>query len=446
MLKKPVITQPAKAITGTLAVAILLAGTRWGSYIGFAPLFLTDVLIALAVVDRVLGQKAQARQLNGIDRPHPGPIVAIFLAYVALRGLFSVDFAFSMAWLRDLTPFLYAVLAFLSASALARSTKTEQLKTMKFLWWALVAHLVWVAAVVFSGVETSAFPRFPGAAVPVFTLRPDVDVAVIGVTAGLAVRRILLGERRKVSILLLAACLATTTQFGSRAGLISVAISMAAGLLIAFSSLPKGGSKRVLIVLLIPVIALAGFAGLAQTTAGERLIASTLATSTSNAHERNAQGTQQAREMSWDGIIQWTMDDTSRALGGSGFGNDFLTESGVIQFLQGTDYIGVRSPHNWLVGVFARLGLIGVALAATILVMLVASVIRFRQRIGGNEMLSAASLIVLGFIPIALLGVVLESPFGAVPFWWAAGIVLALGRGATRPNRRDLASASRRRP
>lgn len=422
-----------KAITGTLAVALLLAATRWGSYIGFAPLFLTDVLIALAVIDRIVGDRHGRRgQLNAIDRKDPGLIVLLFLLLVAGRGLMSFDYAFSLPWLRDLTPFLYGVLAFASASALAKSTRAEQLKTMKYLWWALVAHLTWVAAIVFSGVDTDSFPRFPGAAVSLFTLRPDVDVAVIGVTAGLAVRRILLGERRKTALMLLAACLATATQFGSRAGLISVAVSMAVGLVVSYSSLRRGESKRTFIVLLVPVILFAGLAGFAQTTAGERLMASTLGVSTSDAHERNAQGTQQAREMAWGGIIDWTLADTSRALVGSGFGNDFLSESGVIEFLQGTDYTGVRSPHNWLIGVFARLGLIGVALAAGILFLLIRAVIRERQRIGGNELLSAASLLVLGFMPIALLGVVLEAPFGAVPFWWAAGIVLALGKAAPR--------------
>ena len=435
---------PVKALTGTLAVALLLAFTRWGSYIGIAPLFLTDVLIALAVLDRLHRNRQRIQPLEG-RRSYPGIIITLFLGLVVMRALTSAGFAFSMPWLRDVTPFLYAALAFLSAASIARAAADEQAKTMKYLWWALVAHLAWVSFVAFSGITTSTLPRFPGAAVPVLTLRPDVDVAVIGVTAGLALRRILLGHKRKLSVLLLTAALATAVQFESRAGLISVALSLSVALIVSYASLPKGASKKTVMVLLVPVALFAGLAGLAQTTAGERLIASTFGVSSSGAHERSAQGTQQAREMTWQGVIDWTMDDTSRALVGSGFGNDFLSQSGVLQFLQGTDYTGVRSPHSWLVGVFARLGLIGAALAGSILFLLARNVLRHRQKIGGNELTVTASLIVIGFMPVALLGVVLESPFGAVPFWWAAGIVLALS-GPSPKTRRRPGVASRHQP
>lgn len=446
---------PVKAITGTIAVALLLAFTRWGSYIGFAPLFLTDVLIALAVVDRMVGNTVSGpRPLKEGHRSTPGLLLSLFIGFVALRGLMSVEHIFTMDWIRDLVPFLYIALAFASASALARADNREQLKTVKCLWWALLAHLFWVAFVVFSGINTGSLPSFPRAAVPILTLRPDVDVAVLGITAGLLVRRILLGHRRKTSLLLLALTLAAVTQFATRAGLISVALCMVAALVITYSSLPKGAATRTMVVLLFPVLLTVGLAGLAQTTAGERLVASTLGLGGSAAHEVSAQGTQRAREMSWEGIIDWTMEDPVRALVGSGFGNNFLDQSGVLQFLQGTDYEGVRSPHNWLVGVFARTGIVGVTLATSVLLVLVRSVVRARRSIGGNELLMVASLIVLAFIPIALLGVVLESPFGAVPFWWAAGIVLSL-RGVAKADglrpvaklpMRPTASTPRRRP
>lgn len=424
-----------KALTGTLAVALLLAGTRWGSYIGAAPLFLTDVLIALALVDRVMGNKKHGvRELTGINRTNPGIILSLFLVYAIFRGLTSFEYGLSFQWLRDLTPLLYGGLAFASASALARSTPAERSKSMKYLWWALMLHLAWVSAIVFSGVSTNAFPRFPGAAVSIFTLRPDVDMAVIGVTAGLLVRRITLGKARKLSILALIVCLASVTQFGSRAGLIAVSLSMLTGLAVSYASLPKAAGKRVFISLLAPLLLMAGMAGLAQTSAGERLLASTFSTATTDAHELNAQGTQRAREKSWEGILDWGFGDPARAVFGSGFGNDFLSQSGVIQFLQGTDYSGVRSPHNWLLGIFARLGLVGVALASILLALLVLNIIKNRATIGTNELLTAASVIVVAFMPVALLGVVLESPFGAVPFWWAAGIVLAISGRSQAPS------------
>ena len=111
---------------------------------------------------------------------------------------------------------------------------------------------------------------------------------------------------------------------------------------------------------------------------------------------------------------------------GAGMGVDFLEESGTLHYLEGTEYTGVRSPHDYLIGSFARLGLVGVGLILAILVNLLHRMARFRRRIAEDELLMFAALTVIAMIPVASFGVVLEAPFGAVPFWWAAGLLLAL--------------------
>ena len=45
-----------QAVSGTFAVCLLLAGTKWASYLGSAPLFLTDTLLALAVFHHLVSQ------------------------------------------------------------------------------------------------------------------------------------------------------------------------------------------------------------------------------------------------------------------------------------------------------------------------------------------------------------------------------------------------------
>jgi O-antigen ligase len=117
---------------------------------------------------------------------------------------------------------------------------------------------------------------------------------------------------------------------------------------------------------------------------------------------------------------------------GSGFGNDFLEESGTKAFLEGTTYNNVRSPHNWFVGIYARMGVIGLGLIAAVVVQLVFIMWRNRVRIGSDPLLSMCALIILSILPVATLGVVLEAPFGAVPFFWAAGILMTLS-GPVRP-------------
>ena len=111
---------------------------------------------------------------------------------------------------------------------------------------------------------------------------------------------------------------------------------------------------------------------------------------------------------------------------GAGMGIDFLAASGTLQYLEGTDYIGVRSPHDYFVGSFARLGLIGLGLLLAVVLSLIRRAYSFRKRIADDELLTFAALTVFAILSVASFGVVLEAPFGAVPFWWAAGLLLAL--------------------
>lgn len=46
-----------QAVSGTVAVFLLLAGTKWASYLGSAPLYLTDALLTLAVVHRLASRQ-----------------------------------------------------------------------------------------------------------------------------------------------------------------------------------------------------------------------------------------------------------------------------------------------------------------------------------------------------------------------------------------------------
>lgn len=420
-----------QALTATLAIALMLAATRWGSYIGVAPLFLTDLLIAGAIVHRVLGNaKYGTQERIGGDSTKPGILITILLGYVVTRMLTSFDFAFGMDWLRDAMPFLYAALAFVSASSFARSTELDRKKTMKILWWALIAHLVWVSAIVWSGVDTSNFPSFPRATTPILSLRPDIDMAFLGVTAGLLLRRMIRRERRGWSFIGLALALATATQFGTRAGLISLAVALAAVYVLTFAAEQTGVERRRNMFFLAPVVLAIALAAVANTTGGERLFVSVMpgVIQSGNVHELSAAGTQAARELTWGGVTDWTLESGTRTIFGSGFGNNFLEQSGVLSFLQGTEYLGVRSPHSWIVGVFARMGIAGVVICSLIVLALLRKIVQERVRIGQDELLTTSALTIVAIIPVAMLGVVLESPFGAIPFWWFSGIIFSLAK------------------
>lgn len=418
---------PTKALVCTLAVALMLAGTRWGSYIGYSPLFITDILIAIAVVDRFLGRAEYGTPKVSGGRSSPTVIFTIFFTYVSARGLFSVDHILTMNWVRDLMPFLYGILAFISADSFARSNEAERKKTMKYIWWALIFHLFWISAVVLAKLPTERFPNMPGSDVPIFSTRPDADMAVLGITAALLLRRLIRGECNRfwgTAALLLS--VVTTASMHSRAGLIALAVALVLSFACTYSTAPKKGDKRFMMAMAVPVALSVALVGLSQTTPGERLLASITSSSTGSLNEQSARGTERARELTWNGVINWTFDDTGRALLGSGFGNDFLRESGVIQYLEGTEYVAVRSPHNWFVGVLARMGVVGLGLLALSLAAAGLIIKRNIRRIGDNEILTLSAVGVAALLPVAALGVVLESPFGAIPFWWFLGIIMTI--------------------
>jgi O-antigen ligase len=125
-------------------------------------------------------------------------------------------------------------------------------------------------------------------------------------------------------------------------------------------------------------------------------------------------------------VINWTLASRSRELYGVGMGTDFLAASHTLVYLEGTVYQNVRSPHDYFVGSFARLGLVGLAFILALIVRLLRQMLRHRRRIAEDELLVCTTLVVLSILVVASFGVVLESPFGAVPFWWAAGILLVL--------------------
>ena len=117
---------------------------------------------------------------------------------------------------------------------------------------------------------------------------------------------------------------------------------------------------------------------------------------------------------------------------GVGFGPDFIQGAGVAYALEGTEYKDVRSPHNYVLGTMARLGLAGALLA--VLTMASGAALAIRRLSGPADSVTVlAGLLVLAIPIIALLGVVLESPFGAIPYFWAIGH-LARSRGGS--NRR----------
>lgn len=121
---------------------------------------------------------------------------------------------------------------------------------------------------------------------------------------------------------------------------------------------------------------------------------------------------------------------------GLGFGHD-LADRFVQQFYpEAGEEFTTRSPHNVLLTIFARMGLVGLLpFLAVVGIVITRAVRAIRARQNENIVLWCGALIIL---VSACLGVVLEGPMGAVVFWTLIG--LANASEATEPAAQELDS------
>jgi hypothetical protein len=142
----------------------------------------------------------------------------------------------------------------------------------------------------------------------------------------------------------------------------------------------------------------------------------------------------------WRDVIEETLD-TSPLLG-TGFGSDLSTRFLADYDLLTDETFAARSPHSMIVTMFGRLGLVG--LLAWIAVSAALARMVWRLFKGGDpDGLGLASVVCVIWLS-ACVGVVLESPMGAVVFWTAAGLAnaCALGLGLHRGPPRATADES----
>lgn len=426
-----------RLLTAAIVVAFILAFSRWGTNLGYAPLFISDVLIAASVVHLVAtsaikGTPPKSKLLIG----RPSLLFSCFFTYFIVRFVLSLGSSPLLDWVRDGMPFVYGALAFLSGYSLARSSHRARQNTLWLFKASLIVHLLWVALVSALDAGQGFDVLGPMGQAPLFHVRPDIDVAFIAVAAGLSLRSLAAGRRKIVHISVLA--LATFVVLGwtsTRAGQLSLLLCVLFAWIAAYVTWKHLSTRRA--VLTIAAIVLGGSFMLIfpQTEVGERMMA-TIAPHASGAEQQaSALGTQRARELTWTGVMEWTNEENLRTLFGVGFGPDFLHESGTLHYLEGTTYENVRSPHNWFVGIYARLGAVGAALVVAWVIQMLHLIVRYIRPITQNELYFACSLIFLALLPVATFGVVLEAPFGAIPFFWAAGILMAI-----RPQKRRHSS------
>lgn len=139
-----------------------------------------------------------------------------------------------------------------------------------------------------------------------------------------------------------------------------------------------------------------------------------------------AAGTTQARKTAWRDVYNYTTATVQRAVFGVGFGPNFLKASGGLEVLSG-GILSLRAPHNILLNTWARLGAVGLALQIVLLLFGVWAAALAVRRAGLTDSIPWV-LAAIALPIVAMVGVILESPFGALPYAVGLGLLARLAQ------------------
>ena len=142
-------------------------------------------------------------------------------------------------------------------------------------------------------------------------------------------------------------------------------------------------------------------------------------------------------------IVWWraSIDETvqTNPWFGLGFGHDLAQRFVRAYYPEGNDDFSARSPHNVLITIFARMGLVGLV---SFLVLMGAMAVRTWRALSDGETYRKSGAWWCGawlLLSCAVFGVVLEGPMGAVVFWVVLGLASACSaqRGAEAQDNPD---------
>jgi len=441
---------------GPLLLALyLLATTRWGSYVIPGPPYIADFVLMGLLANRAL--VVAAGRSRGSREVGFAVAAGALLAWAGMRFVFGDGASsFDAQAARDAAPYLYAVLAFLVVPLNATQAEVAR----RLINWALIFHLAWVTVRVVVGHSNfaPALPWSPNESLRVFALRPDIDTVVCGLLAGLALHRALSGRSVGMNFLLCAWALAVALAgLDARAGILAVLVQLL--VVAALAPVRKretralreraGGAWRAAdrrLAVALVIVALPVLIAAAPNAPVIKSLPLGLKPHESHAFTgTNADATARARLRSWSRLVDWIEEDAGRMAVGVGFGPHFYLDSGALRLLSTKQREEIRSPHNYWLNTWARLGIAGLGLVVAILVIglrLVALVVRKAPELRDVDLV--AILVFVAMPVAATFGVVMESPFGALPFFWALGHLSA--RACQIGAARSLAEAIGRRP
>lgn len=449
LLRKPVVTgggnDKAPAMAGTFAVMLAIIGSRWGAYLGRPPVFLTDVLI-VAAVSRWVALWVLSRGVHPVRAPLASlyllPITCLTGARFLCGGTYGLDA------LRDFAPYAYSAVGLLSAVAAANAGPKTLAKTGRCLLWALRVHALWFVTVslVWPGLPLHLPVVSPEQGLHLLQPRNDFDMALTGVYAAWVVLQRVKGKGSAgLGIAILTLCWAAIFRAGSRAGLIgaSVPTLLVVGTMLRSARIGRG--RRLVLVLSILMATPVFGVALAQSPIGQRILGTFGETDTAVSAQAN--GTSRARTRAWNRLWDFASQSPTRILIGVGYGPNYMRTTGADLLLVGEQDADAipRSPHNYWIGTLMRGGFISAICSLLLAIFIVRRSVALSRLWEQEPFFFASAMIPMALLIPASLGVVLESPFGAVPYFWCAGVLTATTlrpRAISRPKPSNMTHPS----
>jgi hypothetical protein len=439
------------------ALAILLKGARIEAYIlgfliagyfvgnrGFAaiapvqPFYIGEIGLAVALIC-VLLHHPFSRRFDEVRHPLPRLLLA-FLFYGIVRAAFDFQ-DYKMDTLRDLALVYYCLFFFVAAQIGNDQRALRVIET-----FVKIAALGLLLVIPILTYRPESIERFSIKGVPLIVEKGDlVSIFAAVLAIFLTGQRALLGSRLFRSILILA-FFGFVFAFGARASLL--------GLLAGAVPFWLAGQRKIFVYATASLVA--GVFIIVATLSLPALRTNETFSSKAAFEDRYSSmfdwfstkkynselgdikaGANEFRRYFWTSVIRQT--NSVNPVFGRGFGYDFLPE--FQSYYRGGDWTSTRSPHNYFVTVYGRMGIVGILLWVAILSYMIRGTLRCARavRLGEEETRpliywSCAWVILVS----AAFGVVLEGPMGAVPFWTFLGIAHAHEIARIKENRRPV--------
>lgn len=440
--------------------AMLVAALACVTVVWIQPLPLTTVLLGVAVIGYVVGNRGFA-QVSPTDRL---PLLPAELVLLIGCSVLAVQSAFrrEVPWRRDLLNFAVLAWIVVGLGRLGFDLRTHGVAALRDFAMVYYAMFFLLAQQAGGAVEPRRFlhgclavscgvllvtqalyEQFPDFFLGTLTLRGVPLIFYKGDLAGsfMAVGALIFfvsfeRDRRWWQLVLSLALTAGTLSANNRASMLGLGF---AGVLLALAGRWRfiavqaiGGVVAAVALLLAAYVSNKPWEQTAVHDMYERAISladpfgqrTYSGEITSNKGDNN-----RFRTVWWQAVLDETIENDPWL--GLGFGYDLSARFVREYYPDAGDEFSTRSPHNVVITIFGRMGLLGLVPFLVVAGVMIQRTIRAARR--GPTPETALWCAAWAILTSACFGVVLEGPMGAVVFWITLGIANAAAHESTAP-------------